>query len=117
MPGSDAPVMNFWSTSLPLSRERTITPLPGFVIRPIVLDQYRYPPAAAALPGAGDAPAGEPPQTGDSSAVAAAAARKPARNRARRCCRPSSSTPVILRPPSPCAIVAAIVACLVPPDR
>ena len=78
-------MMNFWLTSVPLRRARTITPLPGFVIRPVVLDQYRYPPAAAALPGVGDAPTGAAPQTAASNAVAAAAAISPARNRALRC--------------------------------
>src|SRR5215472_10554721 len=97
--------MNFWLTSLPLSRARTIMPSPGFRTGPIVLDQYRYPPAAAARPGAGDAPTGEPAQIAGSSAVATVAARRPARNRALRCPRPLLSLPVILRPPSPCASV------------
>src|SRR5580692_12768938 len=109
--GKLAPVMNFWLTSVPSSRARPIVPAP--LRNGARLVQYRYPPAATAPAGAGDAPAGEPPPT--SNAVATATASRPARNRVLRCCQASSPLPVILVPPSQCAIYVtyAIVPCLV----
>lgn len=53
------------------------------------IDPYRYPPAAAARPGAGDTLAGEPAPATGSSAVATVMARRPARSRALCCGRAS----------------------------
>jgi hypothetical protein len=67
--GPEAPVMNFWLTSVPLSRARPIVPVTAGAFRvPCTywLVQYRYP-RTVALPDAGAAPAGEPTPTAASN--------------------------------------------------